>query len=154
MLATVGLVGCSANHTDAPPPTIVPAQAAQSPPLTGTPAGVVRPLAGHAQGAVFDPTTASLVVLSPGVGGQSVLTVVGSSGGAREVPLPGPATAMTGDNNGRVYASTRGGYFRVDIRAGAASRVDVDGQSSTDFTAVARRADGKLVLGRDRKSVV
>ena len=147
MLATVGLVGCSANHTDAPPPTIVPAQAAQSPPLTGTPAGVVRPLAGHAQGAVFDPTTASLVVLSPGVGGQSVLTVVGSSGGAREVPLPGPATAMTGDNNGRVYASTRGGYFRVDIRAGAASRVDVDGQSSTDFTAVARRADGKLVLG-------
>ena len=96
---------------------------------------------------MFDPATASLAVLSPGVGGQSTITVVPSSGAARPVPLPGPATAMTGDNDGRVYASTRGGYFRVDIRAGAANRVDVEGQSGTDFTAIARRADGKLVLG-------
>ena len=54
---------------------------------------------------------------------------------------------MTGDNDGRVYASTRGGYFRVDLRAGTATRVDVEGQPGTDFTAIARRADGKLVLG-------
>jgi len=73
--------------------------------------------------------------------------VVPSSGAARPVPLPSPATALTGDNDGRVYASTRGGYFRVDIRAGAASRVDIEGQSGTDFTAIAWRADGKLVLG-------
>jgi hypothetical protein len=147
VLATAGLVGCSANSADAPPPTIVPAQAAQSPPVTGEPAGVVRPLAGHAQAAVFDVATASLAVLSPGVGGQSVVTVVSASGAARPVPLPGPATAMTGDNDGRVYASTRGGYFRVDIRAGTASRVDVEGQPGTDFTAITRRADSKLVLG-------
>ena len=57
MLATVGLVGCSANKADGPPPTIVPAQAAQSPPVTGAPAGVVRPLPGQAQAAVFDPAT-------------------------------------------------------------------------------------------------
>ena len=54
---------------------------------------------------------------------------------------------MTGDNAGRVYASTRGGYFRIDIRAGTVSRVDIEGQPGTDFTAIARRADGKLVLG-------
>ena len=54
---------------------------------------------------------------------------------------------MTGDNDGRVYASTRGGYFRVDIRAGTATKVDIEGQSGADFTAIARRADGKLVLG-------
>src|SRR6267154_475764 len=76
-----------------------------------------------------------------------MVTVVASSGAARPVPLPGPATAMTGDNDGRVYASTRGGYFRVDIRSGTASRVDIEGQPGADFTAIARRADGKLVLG-------
>ncbi|WP_353373585.1 hypothetical protein, partial [Mycobacterium sp.] len=147
VLAIAGLVSCSAKPSEAPPPTIVPARAAQSPPVTGEPAGVVRPLAGNAQAAVFDAATASLAVLSPGVGAQSMVTVVASSGAARPVPLPGPATAMTGDNDGRVYASTRGGYFRVDIRAGTATRVDIDGQQGADFTAITRRADGKLVLG-------
>ena len=125
----------------------MPAQAAQSPPVAGTPAGVVRPLPGHAQAAVFDPATANLAVLSPGVGGQSTVSVVPPSGETRPVPLPGPATAITGDNDGRVYASTRGGYFRIDLRAGTVSRVDIEGQPVTDFTAIARRADGKLVLG-------
>ncbi len=46
-----------------------------------------------------------------------------------------------------MYASTRGGYFRIDLRAGTASRVDIEGQPGNDFTAIARRADGKLVLG-------
>jgi DNA-binding beta-propeller fold protein YncE len=108
---------------------------------------VVRPLTGHAQAAVFDRATSSLVVLSPGAAGQSTLTVLTSSPDPRPVSLPGPATALTGDDDGRVYASTRGGYFRVDIRTGAATRVDVDGQRGTDFTAVARRADGRLALG-------
>jgi DNA-binding beta-propeller fold protein YncE len=146
-LATVALAGCSANNADSPPPTIVPAQAAQSPPVTGAPAGVVRPLPGRAQAAVFDPATATLAVLSPGIGGQSTVSVVPSSGEARPVPLAAPATAITGDNDGRVYASTRGGYFRIDLRAGTANRVDIEGQPGTDFTAIARRADGKLVLG-------
>jgi DNA-binding beta-propeller fold protein YncE len=46
-----------------------------------------------------------------------------------------------------VYASTRGGYYRIDVAAAAAARVDVEGQADTEFTAIARRADGKLVLG-------
>jgi outer membrane protein assembly factor BamB len=86
-------------------------------------------------------------VLSPGVGGQTVVNVVPASGAERALPLPTPATAMVGGNDGRVYASTRGGYFRIDLRAGTAGRVDVEGQRGTDFTAIARRADGKLVLG-------
>ena len=147
VLATAGLVGCSANPADDPPPTIVPAQAAQSPPVTGAPAGVVRPLGGLAQAALFDPATASLAVLSPLLGSQSMVTVVSASGQPRPVALPAPATAMTGDGDGQVYASTRGGYFRVDLRAAAATRVDIEGQSGTDFTAIARRADGRLALG-------
>jgi DNA-binding beta-propeller fold protein YncE len=107
----------------------------------------VRPLPGPAQAAVFDAATASLAVLSPRAGGQSAITVVPSSGTPGPVPLPGPATAMTGDNDGRVYASTRGGYFRVDIRTGTASQVSIEGQPETDFTAITRRIDGKLVLG-------
>ena len=54
---------------------------------------------------------------------------------------------MTGDNSGRVYASTRGGYFAVDIAQGRVNRVPVDGHDGTEFTAIARRADGRLVLG-------
>ena len=76
-----------------------------------------------------------------------MVTVVPTSGQPRQVLLPAPATAITGDNDGRVYASTRGGYFRVDLRAGTATRVDIEGQPSTDFTAITRRADGKLALG-------
>jgi hypothetical protein len=145
--AILAISGCSSNPIDAPPPTIAPAQAATSPPVTGAPAGVVRPLGGHAQAAVFDPGTASLVVLSPGAEGQSVVTALSASGAARPVPLPGTATAMAGDTNGTVYLSTRGGYFRVDVAAGAATRVDVEGEQATEFTAIAHRADGRLVLG-------
>ena len=76
-----------------------------------------------------------------------MVTVMPMSGQSRQVRLAAPATALTGDRDGRVYASTRGGYFRIDLRAGTASQVDVEGQRDTDFTAIARRADGKLVLG-------
>ena len=79
--------------------------------------------------------------------GRSTITVVPSSGAARPVPLPGPATAMTGDNDGRVYVSTRGGYFRVDIARRRGQPGRHRRQAGTDFTAIARRADGKLVLG-------
>jgi hypothetical protein len=141
--------GCSSNHTDAAPPTIAPAQAAVSPPATVPPAGSVRPLGGHPQAAVFDAATASLAVVSSGTDSRStsLLTLFGASGPARTVVLPGPATAITGDNRGTAYLAARGGYYRVDLAAGSADRVDIDGQQATDFTAIARRADGKLVLG-------
>jgi hypothetical protein len=147
VLAILGLAGCSSNPVDTPPPTIVPAQAAVSPPVTGAPAGVVRPLAGNAEAAVFDPATGSLAVLSPGAAGNSLVTLLSAAGDVRPVPLPGAATGVAGDGRGRVFLSTRGGYFRVDIAAGAATSVSVDGQQATDFTAIARRADGRLVLG-------
>jgi hypothetical protein len=150
----VALAGCSANPADPPPPTIVPAQAAVSPVPTATPAGVVRPLTAPAQSAVFDAVTASLVTFSPGVGSQSALvTVFAASGAPRTVKLADPASAMSGDNRGTVYLSTRGGYYRVDVARGSATRIAVDGQQATDFTAVARRADGKLVLGSSQGAV-
>ncbi|HEX9833474.1 MAG TPA: hypothetical protein VGA66_10400, partial [Mycobacterium sp.] len=145
-LAIVGLSGCSSNQADAPP-TITPAEAAVSPPVSGAPAGVVWPLAGRALAAVFDADTGSLAVLSPQSAEQSVITALTEAGDTQSVPLPGATTAITGDGEGRVYVSTRGGYFRVDLAAGTATRVGVDGQDKTDFTAIARRADGRLVLG-------
>ena len=141
------VASCSSNPVDAPPPTIAPAQAAVSPPVTGEPAGVVLPLGAGAQAAVFDAATASLVVLHPGSGGRSAVTTIPVSGAARTVPLPGAATAITGDSEGRVYLSARGGYFRFDVASGTSTRVEVEGQQATDFTAIARRADNKLVLG-------
>ncbi len=108
---------------------------------------MVRPLAGNASATLFDRTTKSLVVLSPAAGGQSAVALLSATGATRQVPLPGAATGLAGDDQGRVYASTRGGYFRIDIAAGTATLIGVDGQHATDFTAIARRADGKLVLG-------
>lgn len=150
ILAMSALTGCSSNPADAPPPTIAPAQAAASPPAAGELAGTVRPLGAGAQSARFDPATKALVVLGPGPEGQSALTVFPASPqGAqpRTVLTPAAATAMTGNGDGRLWLSTRGGYLRVDIAAGTVTPTEVDGQSGTDFTAIARRGDGRLVLG-------
>jgi hypothetical protein len=139
--------GCS-QHTDSPPPTISPAAAAASPAVTERPPGLVEPLPGIGESAVFEPATSSLVVLGRDREGRSVLTALPSVGAPRTVPLPAPATGLAGDGNGTVYLSTKGGYFHVDLGSGGAvTRSDVDGQSDTDFTAITRRTDGKIVLG-------
>jgi hypothetical protein len=143
----LGTFGCSSHPADEPPPTIAPAQPAVSPAVTRVPPGVVRPFSGRAQSAVFDAKTGSLVVLSPGPAGQSVVSVLTKTDALRPVPLPATASAMTGDGQGLVYVSTRGGYFLVDLAAGTAAMVHVEGRRDTDFTAIARRADGRLVLG-------
>nr|CRL76907.1 SMP-30/gluconolaconase/LRE domain-containing protein [Mycolicibacterium malmesburyense] len=116
--------------------------------MTGPPDGVVRPLSGDAQTAFVDTATGSLAVLAPAPADRSQVTVF-SPGGAESatVPLSGPATALTGDGHGHAYAATRGGYHRIDLAARSAVKVDVEGQPDTEFTAIARRADGRLVLG-------
>ena len=96
---------------------------------------------------MVDAASGSLVVLSTGPGNQSLITVFPTDGDARTISLPGPATAMTGDGEGRLYLSRRGGYHRVELDGDTATRFDVDGHGDTEFTAIARRADGRLVLG-------
>ncbi|GAY16358.1 hypothetical protein MSZK_30840 [Mycobacterium sp. shizuoka-1] len=88
-------------------------------------------------------------MFSPGADPQSAatLTLFSVSGSTRELTLPGPATAIAGDGNGAAYLSTRGGYFTVDLAAGTAAPVSINDETGTDFTAIARRADGRLVLG-------
>ncbi len=151
MLAvTPGLAACSSKTVDTPPPTIEPAAPAVSPRTTATPAGVVRPLAGSPLAALLDKGSGALAVLAPGADprAESSLTVFARQGGApRTIALPGPATALAGDGRGVAFLSTLGGYFVVDLAAGTASRVDITGEQDTDFTAIARRADGRLVLG-------
>ena len=65
----------------------------------------------------------------------------------RVIALPGPATALTCDGRGTAYLAARGGYFVVDLSGGRVAQVNVADAASMDFTAIARRADGKLVLG-------
>lgn len=141
------IAGCSSNPVDSPPPTIEPAQAADSPPVTGTPPGTLLPLAGPAQAAVFDSQTDSLVVLGAGRENRSVVTVFPAGGAPSPTELDGAATAMAADGEGGLILSTEGGYFRFDITSGDATRIGVQGQDGVDFTAIARRADGKVVLG-------
>ena len=145
-LATT-LAGCSTNPVDAPPPTIAPASAAASPPAGATPEGQVVPLAAPAQAAVFDPATRSLVVLGPSEANRSLVTVLPADGAPVPVELDGTAGALVADADGTVLLPTRGGYFALDVAAGAAERVGVPGRDDVDFTALARRADGRLVLG-------
>ena len=141
--------GCSSNPLTAPPKTIEPASPAVSPPPATRPEGELLPLGGYPQAAIFDERTGSLAVLAPGPDPQSpaILTLFAVSGGTRELTLPGPATALAGDGHGSAYLSTRGGYFTVDLAAGAATPVSINDETGTDFTAIARRADGRLVLG-------
>jgi hypothetical protein len=149
-LVLTAVSGCASNPVGGPPPTIAPAAPAVSPPITGRPAGVIRPYGGHAAAASFDAATASLVLFSRGEGDQTpaAVTVLTAAGGQpRAVALPGPATALTGDGRGTAFLSARGGYYRIDVSTAAVTRVGITGQDNTDFTAIARRADGKLVLG-------
>ncbi len=141
--------GCSTNPLTAPPPTIEPAGPAASPPQLNRPAGEILPLSGNPQAAVFDRRTGSLAVFTPGPDPQSAatLTLFTSAGTPRELALPGPATALAGDGQGSAYLSTRGGYITVDLAAGTATPTSINDEADTDFTAIARRADGRLVLG-------
>jgi hypothetical protein len=110
----------------------------------------VRPLAGHAAAAIFDGGTHRLAVLIPGAdpAAPASLTELGDPRvEPRVVALPGPATALTGDGRGTAYLAGRGGYVAVDLVSGQLARVPVAGAEQADFTAIARRADGKLVLG-------
>jgi hypothetical protein len=148
LLAVVA--GCSSNPLDSTPDTIEAARPAPSPPVSQHPAGAVRPLAGHPAATVFDDGTHQLAVLTPGAdpGAPGSVTVFGQGQVApRVIALPGPATALTGDGHGAAYLAARGGYFAVDLSSGQTARVAVADSASVDFTAIARRADGKLVLG-------
>ncbi|GEM_PF-225430 len=147
LLVVAMLSGCSSNPADAPPPTIEPARAAVSPPIVTAPVGQVIglgliPGGGRPTAALFDRATSMLAVLA-----GATLTTVPGNGTPRTIALPGPATAICGDGRGAVFAATRGGFFTVDLRAGTAARTDIAGRADTDFTAIARRADGRLVLG-------
>ncbi|UXA20826.1 hypothetical protein KXD98_15205 [Mycobacterium sp. SMC-4] len=146
MSAAALMAGCSSNPVDAPPPTITPAQAADSPPAMPSPPGTVLPLASSAQSATFDEVTRALVVLAPAAPGRSALTVFGSGGQTAVVPLDDAATAMAG-GDGVVFLASTGGYLRVDLASRAVSRFDVEGRPDLEFTAIARRADGRMVLG-------
>jgi DNA-binding beta-propeller fold protein YncE len=143
----VAVAACSSHTADAPPPTISPAQAADAPPVTTPPTGEVLPLSGPGLASTFDRATHTLVVLGSDAAGRSVVTMFAPSAPARTVPLPTAGTALAGDARGTAYVSTRGGYFRVEVSTGAVTRLDVDGARDVDFTAIARRDDGNVVLG-------
>ncbi len=147
-MAAVSLVvgGCDKNPISTAPPTIEPARPAVSPPAATAPAGRVLPLAGSPQSASIDAASGSLVVFTPAAT-AATLTVFPKNGAPRTVALPGPATAVADGDDGTFYAATRGGFFTVDLAAGKSARTAVEGQQNTDFTAIARRADGRIVLG-------
>jgi DNA-binding beta-propeller fold protein YncE len=144
------VASCSSNPLDPTPPTIEAAHPAESPAVSQNPAGTVRPLSGHVAASVFDDGTHQLVVLAPGAeaGAPASVTLFGQGQVApRAIVLPGPATALTGDGRGTAYLAARGGYFVMDLSTGHIGQVNVADSASVDFTAIARRADGKLVLG-------
>lgn len=148
-LATSLLAGCSSKLTDPGPATIEPAGAATSPPPDRPPAGDVLALTGRPTAALFDPTTSSLAVFTPGADPQApgTLTIIGPAGAARPVALPAGTTAIAGDGKGAVYATTRGGFVTVDLATGGLAATTIDGHDATEFTAVARRVDGRLFVG-------
>jgi hypothetical protein len=91
-----------------------------------------------------------LAVLAPGADSATPASIAvfgGAQAASHVIVLPGPATALTGDGHGTAYLAARGGYFVVDLTAGHTALVNVTGAQQAEFTAIARRADGRLVLG-------
>ena len=130
------------------PTTIEPASAALSPPAATPPAGEVLPLGGNPQAAVVDAASGSLVVLHARAqrrrGQPDRVRPIGEA--------PQRSATRSGDRRrhrrrGSAYAATRGGFFTVDLAAGTSTRTTIEGRQDTDFTAIARRADGRVVLG-------
>ena len=100
-------------------PTIAPAQAAVSPPVPAVPGGIGaaagRPCAGRGVRREHRVVGRAQSPARRAVGDHhphraTGATPVGAVARARD--------AMTGDGEGRVYLSTRGGYFRVDLAGG------------------------------------
>jgi sugar lactone lactonase YvrE len=149
LLGTSLLAGCSSKLTDPGPATIEPAGAAVSPPPGRPPVGDVLALGGRATAALFDTATSSLVVFTPGTDPPTpgTLTIVGPTGAARPVMLPAGATAIAGNGEGAVYATIRGGFVTVDLATGRLTETAIEGHGATDFTALTRRADGRLLVG-------
>jgi DNA-binding beta-propeller fold protein YncE len=150
LLLLAWVAGCASNPLNSAPRTIEPARAAVSPPVSENPAGAVRPLGGDAAAAIFDGGTHQLAVLAPGgdPAAPATVTEFGDPHVApRVIALPGPASALTGDGRGTAYLATRGGYFRVELSTGHTARVAVADAQQAEFTAIADRADGRLVLG-------
>lgn len=153
LLIPMLVAGCSSNPLEstfnAAPATVAPATAASSPPESTAPAGRLIPLDGTPISTIFDHGTSTLVVLRPGPNPQSpsTVTMVDPSGQQRSVPLPGPATTLSGNGKGTVYLPTKGAYISVDVAAGKTAQVSIPGESDTEFTAIAIRGDGRLVLG-------
>lgn len=139
--------GCKSGPISISPPTIEPAGPALSPPAGTAPAGLIQPLTGEPRAAVVD--GGAVVVLTAGnePAAPGAVTIFGPSGESRTVPLPGPATALASDGRGTAFAATRGGVLTVDLAGGRTGRTAVAGAEDADFTAIARRADGRLVLG-------
>lgn len=143
---TVAVAGCMPNKSEVTSAPTGTASAAVAPPPSSPAAGQTRALAGVPVAAVIDPASKDLVVLTGPGGSANTVTVLGR-GTERTIALPAGATALAGDGPGRVVASTRGGYLSVDLAAGTATRTDIAGRHDTDFTAIGRRGDGRLVLG-------
>jgi hypothetical protein len=144
------VAGCSSKTLEEAPPSIEPARPADSPPLSQAPAGMVRPLDGKPQAAIFDGRTAQLVILTSGLASRAPAKIIAMGSqqtSSRVIDLPGPVTALAGDGSGNAILSTRGGYFVADLSAGRVARVGISGAENVDFTAIARLADGTLALG-------
>ena len=144
----VALGGVFVEPVDAPPPTIVPA------PGRGVSAGDRR--AGGCGAA--DARRRARRRIRPGdgvVGGAQprCRRAVGPDDRSAVGTRPHRPAARRGDgDDGRRRRARRtcrrgAATSRFDVAAGAATRVEVEDQQATEFTAIARRADGKLVLG-------
>lgn len=150
------LSGCSSgsdSDNSADPRVITPAAAAQSPPLTTAPAGTVHRFAGQAGAVLFDTPTGTLSILANDGRTVTLFTPTNLDAPRHTAALASPATAAVGDGRGKLYLSTKGGYFTLDIATGRADKADIPGHEQIEFSAITRRPDGRIVLGGGDGSV-
>ena len=149
--ARLRCAACSSHSADAPPPTIAPARRGRLPARDGRSRGTVRPLGRARPGRARSTRRTGIAGRArqrPGRTHSVDHRCSPRTAPARTLPLPAAA-------HGAGRRRRRHG-LRVDAAAATSvstspparvDRIDVDERRTTRFTAIARRADGKLVLG-------
>ena len=155
-VVTGAVSGCSSGDdagNPADPAVITPASAAQSPPVGTAPAGTVHRFTGRSRAVLFDTSTNTVSVLTEDGRTVTLFTRDNLDAPRHTVALPSPATAAVGDDHGTLYLATAGGYFTVNIASGRVDKIDIPGDGATEFSAITRRPDGRIVLGSTNGSV-
>ncbi|MFD4367448.1 YncE family protein [Rhodococcus sp. NPDC058521] len=140
--------GCSSGDDPDKIQTIDKATAAESPPLTTTPAGDVAALPFAVTSTTIDPITQTLIVTGDD-GNRIELLGTDPAAPPREVSTEHPVRQVTPVGDGTALLAMNGQVGRLDLRTAEVTSTPVDG----DVLTVSQLEDGRILAGTDNGTI-